>query len=132
MRPTRSRALNFLAAGAVALAVTACGGGESTTDNAAGSAASAATTATTLAGPVEVTISNFKFEPVSVTVSVGQKLNFVNKDAQGHTATSDNPGAFDSQSIAAGASTPVTLTSPGTYTYHCSFHPFMKGTVVVR
>jgi plastocyanin len=34
--------------------------------------------------------------------------------------------------LGAGGSWSYTFTTPGTYTYHCSPHPFMKGTVVVK
>ena len=43
----------------------------------------------------------------------------------------DELGNFDTGSIAAGASATVTFDEPGTFTYICSFHPFMTGTVTV-
>jgi plastocyanin len=47
-----------------------------------------------------------------------------------HTITGDDK-AWDSGPVTPGASFSMTFTQPGTYAYHCSFHPFMHGTVVV-
>jgi plastocyanin len=48
-----------------------------------------------------------------------------------HTATSDT-GVWDSGTLATGQSYSHTFDQPGTYTYHCTIHPFMKGTIVVQ
>jgi plastocyanin len=44
--------------------------------------------------------------------------------------TSD-AGAFKSPVLQPGASFSFTFTKPGSYSYHCSIHPFMTGKVVV-
>jgi plastocyanin len=44
--------------------------------------------------------------------------------------TADND-AFDSGAFGAGASFQLTAGAPGTYTYFCEIHPFMKGTLTV-
>jgi plastocyanin len=100
----------------------ACSGGESVTGS------SSVTSPT-----VDVGIASFAFEPASVTVRAGDQLRFANKDAQPHTATSDAPGVFDTSAIApTDTSSVVTISTPGTYPYHCSFHPFMKATLTVQ
>jgi plastocyanin len=45
-----------------------------------------------------------------------------------------NSGVMDKSSATAAlpASNAVTFTAPGTYTFYCMIHPFMKGTVVVQ
>ena len=50
-----------------------------------------------------------------------------------HTIVSDtgSPVTFSSDSISSGASYSFTFTQPGTYAYHCSIHPSMKGTIIV-
>jgi plastocyanin len=56
-----------------------------------------------------------------------------NRDSQTHTATSDRAGLFDSGNAEKG--TPVTFKAPskgGTYTFHCTIHPSMHGTLVVK
>jgi amicyanin len=77
-----------------------------------------------------VTIHNFAFGPQVVTVKAGTTVHWTNRDAEAHTVTSDN-GAFNSPVLQPGTSYSHTFTKPGTYSYHCSIHPFMTGKVVV-
>ena len=90
------------------------------------------TSATTpsVSDQVAVVISDFKFDPQTVNVPAGGSVVWTNNDGQQHTTTSAgnfDAGAIDPQA----ASGPVTFDTPGTFTYICSFHPFMTGTVVV-
>jgi plastocyanin len=77
-----------------------------------------------------VTIQNFAFSPEVVTVKAGTTVRWTNRDTDDHTVTSDT-SAFGSAALATGASYAHTFTTPGTYKYHCSIHPFMVATVVV-
>lgn len=77
-----------------------------------------------------VNISNFSFDPASITVKAGSSITFTNNDGTNHTVTADN-GKFD-QSVSSGKTTAVTITEPGTYNYHCSIHSSMKGTIIVQ
>jgi amicyanin len=77
-----------------------------------------------------VTIHNFAFGPQVVTVKAGTTVHWTNRDAEAHTVTSDN-GVFNSPVLQPGTSYSHTFTKPGTYSYHCSIHPFMTGKVVV-
>lgn len=109
-----------LATAALVLLATACGGGEPV----AGAAPEQ---------PTAISIKDFTFTPETFTVKVGTEIRFENADNQAHTATSDTPGVFNTDTIAAASSsTPVTIAAPGTYAYHCSFHPFMKATITVQ
>jgi plastocyanin len=58
----------------------------------------------------------------------------MNNDSPPHAIASDagSPAAFSSDPLSTGASYSFTFTQPGTYTYHCSIHPSMKGTVIVQ
>ena len=115
--------------------VAACGDGTSTAGGAGPfPVAAAAAAAPTPASPGPLTIKDFAFAPVTITITAGMPLEVSNADNQPHTATSDQPGVFDTSSIpAAGAAAhPILVTTPGTYAYHCSFHPFMHGTLVVQ
>lgn len=78
-----------------------------------------------------VTIQNFTFSPATLTVKVGDKVTWTNQDSAGHSATADD-GSFDTGVIAQGQSGSNTFTKAGTYTYHCSVHPMMKGTIIVQ
>ena len=72
-----------------------------------------------------------QFSPASLTVSPGDRIVWVNKDLFPHTATADSK-AFDSRDIAAGASWTYVAVRSGEYAYSCTFHPTMKGRLVVR
>lgn len=79
----------------------------------------------------EVTIQNFAFGPATVTVKVGDTVTWTNMDLTGHSATADD-GSFDTGVLSQGKSGSVTFDTAGTFTYHCTPHPNMKGTVVVE
>lgn len=85
----------------------------------------------TTVGQNAVTIQNFAFSPASITVKVGDKVTWTNQDSVGHSATADS-GSFDTGVLAQGQSGSITFNKAGTYTYHCSVHPMMKGTVIVQ
>lgn len=89
----------------------------------------AATTAP--AAKNQVNIANFAFSPATITVKVGESVNWTNKDNVGHSATADD-GSFDTGVLGQGESKSITFTKAGTYKYHCSMHPNMHGTVVVQ
>jgi plastocyanin len=77
-----------------------------------------------------ITIGGFAFAPGTVHVPVGAIVTWTNKDAITHTVTPDAGGIADHQ-LAPGTSYSQTFAAVGTYSYHCSIHPFMQGTVVV-
>ena len=119
---------------ALLLAVAGCGGGGYGSNGGSSSAATSNTTpaASSNAGsPMAVQIKGFAFGPQTLTVKSGSKVTFSNEDSTNHTATATGGGSFDTGTIAPGASKTVTLDSPGTFAYVCSFHPFMHGTVRV-
>jgi plastocyanin len=77
-----------------------------------------------------VTIHNFAFGPQVVSVKVGTTVHWTNQDTEAHTVTSDT-SAFSSPVLQPGAGYSFTFTKPGTYSYHCTIHPFMTAKVVV-
>jgi plastocyanin len=91
------------------------------------------------AGSAAVT-SGGGYEPDPVTVSPGSTIVWDNQDNALHTATSGNPetatpdGKFDTGYVAANQqSKPIPMpTEPGEYTYFCTLHPFLVGTVIVQ
>ena len=83
--------------------------------------------------PNAVNINNFAFSPKVLTVAVGTKVTWSNKDDEPHTVVNaGSPPAFKSQALDGGDSFSFTFTQPGTYNYFCSIHPFMTGTIVVK
>lgn len=89
---------------------------------------------TSTGGGNAITIKNFAFDPSTLTVKTGTVVTWINQDATPHTIFSDtgSPAAFSSAPFSTGASYTFTFTQPGTYTYHCSIHPSMKGTIIVQ
>ena len=77
-----------------------------------------------------INIQSFAFNPSTLTVKAGTKVTWTNNDSVAHTVTSDS-GKFDSGNISPGQSFSYTFTNTGTFNYHCTIHPMMKGTVVV-
>ena len=80
-----------------------------------------------------VTIQNFAFSPASITVKVGTKVTWTNKDGVSHSITADTASAYapDGQLFGQNQTFSFTFSKAGTYTYHCTPHPYMHGTVVV-
>lgn len=81
-----------------------------------------------------ITIKDFAFSPAALTIKTGTTVTWVNDDSAPHTVVSDDgaPAPFTSPQLATGASFPQRFAQAGTYAYHCSIHPSMKGTVVVE
>lgn len=79
-----------------------------------------------------VAIKNFTFAPSRAEVKTGTRVTFSNGDSAEHTATSDQGATFDTGTVNHGQSKSVIISKPGTYAYHCDFHPYMKATVTVR
>jgi amicyanin len=95
--------------------------------------ASAAPSGTAAAKPVAadaVSIRGFAFGPQVVTIARGTTVHWTNQDSEAHTVTSDT-GAFNSPVMQPKDTFSFTFTKPGTYSYHCTIHPFMTGKVVV-
>ena len=69
--------------------------------------------------------------PPVVTVRQGDTVVWVNKDLVPHTATAEGR-AFDSAEIAASKTWRYVAARRGTFSYICTYHPTMKGTLVVK
>ncbi len=78
-----------------------------------------------------VEIKDFAFSPPSLTVKAGTTVTFANKDVTGHSATADD-NSFDTGVLGQGESGTVTFGKPGTFGFHCTPHPNMKGTIIVE
>ena len=70
-------------------------------------------------------------DPLTVVVGVNSTVDWVNNDNAPHTVTA-NDASFDSGNVAPGQSFTFTFTTPGMYQYHCIYHPWMTGTVIVK
>jgi amicyanin len=85
-------------------------------------------------GSNHIAIKNFAFSPATLTIKTGTTVTWTNQDGAPHQIASDPgaPVAFNSESLANGASYQFTFTQAGTYDYHCTIHPAMKGTIIVQ
>lgn len=83
------------------------------------------------AGNETIEISNFAYSPASVTVKVGTTITFTNEESVEHTATSNTEGLFDTGTLGMGQSVRLKMNKVGTFSFHCSFHAFMRGTIKV-
>lgn len=110
-----------------ALCLAACGASSASSPTAP---APAGSTAVTIVSGASV-LSTTAYSPDSISVPVGTTVSWLNSDNIIHTSNADN-GAWTSSNIAPGARFNVTLTTVGTFQYHCLIHPNMVGTIVVH
>jgi plastocyanin len=78
-----------------------------------------------------ISIRNFSFSPVSLSVPVGATVSWSNLDGEPHTVKSIDE-LFRSGALDQNDSFSFKFDKPGTYRYVCSIHPQMVGTVVVK
>jgi hypothetical protein len=70
------------------------------------------------------------FSPASVSVAVGDTVTWRNTGQAPHNATADD-GSFKTPTLNNGQSASHTFTRAGTFSYICTIHPNMQGTVRV-
>lgn len=80
----------------------------------------------------DVQIANFAFSPSQIIISEGDTVRWTNMDSATHRLLSDSAVVIDSPPLSKGATYSHTFNVLGTYPYHCSTHPTMKGTVIVQ
>jgi len=118
--PTRPAAVNLAPAAAV-----------KPTEAPARPAAAIGAVARPKADGPQLQIKDFAFAPKEITVPVGTTLTWTNKDSEPHTVTTTDK-AIASKAIDTDEQFAFEFDAAGTYTYHCSLHPYMTATVVVR
>jgi plastocyanin len=77
------------------------------------------------------TLTTTAYSPNPLSVTVGTTVTWTNNDNTSHTSTENN-GLWSSPAIAPGGQFSTTFTSAGSFTYHCTIHPGMIGTVNVQ
>jgi plastocyanin len=78
-----------------------------------------------------VAIDDFAFVPANLSARTGTVIRWTNNDDVAHTVSADDDSSFDSAALGRGATFELAAGQPGTYTYFCRIHPFMKATLVV-
>lgn len=103
--------------------VAGCGGGEADSTSDTGVAED---------GVAVVEMKDISYTPREVTVKVDDTVRWVNRDPVAHTITDDG-GRFDSGTVSGSDATyEQTYVDPGVFSYTCTIHPTMKGTVIVE
>jgi plastocyanin len=73
------------------------------------------------------------YNPSPDTVTVGQTVAWHNSNGTTHTATFVGTGGFNTNGVGPGSSSgAIQMNTAGSYTYHCTIHPTMTGTLVVK
>ncbi len=87
-----------------------------------------------VAGPSDVTISNWTFGPGAVKVTAGQSVSWVNGDDSPHQiallGADGKPGARSTVMLK-GQKATLQFDAAGNIAYICGLHPSMKGTIEV-
>jgi plastocyanin len=79
----------------------------------------------------QVTINNYAFSPVPLTVKVGTTVTWINKDDDPHSVDSSQ-GKFKSAALDTDSKFEFHFTEAGEYPYICRFHPKMTGKIIVQ
>ena len=79
----------------------------------------------------QVSIKNIAFKPTTVTIKAGQSVVWTNNDDRDHTVEADD-GSFKSGKLGTGETYAHAFPKKGKFSYSCSYHPRMKGVVVVE
>jgi plastocyanin len=78
----------------------------------------------------QIEIKDYQYIPVNLTVPVGTKVTWINRDEVPHTVTEVNK-TFGSAALDTDDSFSTTFSGPGIYKYYCRLHPNMTGTITV-
>lgn len=76
-----------------------------------------------------VIIEDYKYQPAEITIQAGETITWINKDSVRHNAKGDS---FDTGLLGKEESGEQQFDEAGTYDYHCTPHPYMKGKVIVE
>jgi plastocyanin len=80
----------------------------------------------------QIVIKDFHFSPEILTVKSGEKVTWINRDEEPHTVVSVEKQFKKSSALDTDQEFSITAGTPGRYTYFCSVHPKMTGTIVVE
>ena len=86
-------------------------------------------------GPVvttSVSMRNTAFVPPAISVSPQATVQWTNEDGIEHNVTFDNSAVGSIGSFSSGTASTRMPAAAGTYTYHCTLHPGMNGSVRVQ
>jgi plastocyanin len=77
-----------------------------------------------------VSMKNMAFDPADVQIAVGDTVVWTNNDERDHNVV-DSGGAFKSDNLKPGGAFSYQFNKAGKFSYGCTYHPRMKGTITV-
>ncbi|PIN76759.1 hypothetical protein COV17_01235 [Candidatus Woesearchaeota archaeon CG10_big_fil_rev_8_21_14_0_10_36_11] len=99
----------------------------------------------------QVVLENIEFMPADLEISVGDTVEWINKDYSSYTEETDDEQDRDAlgreegishtvtfesidvdRQLPPGATTTYTFTEAGEFSYVCQFHPSMQGRIIVH
>ena len=80
---------------------------------------------------VSAAVQDFLFRPGRLEIAAGTTVAWTNDGQVVHTVSAED-GSFDSGPIEPGERRGLTFSRAGTFPFHCTPHPFMRGVIVVR
>ena len=84
------------------------------------------------AGQNKIEIKDFAFNPQTITVKSGETITWINRDEEPHTVVSVGKQFKKSSALDTDQAYTIVAGAPGTYSYFCSVHPKMTGTIIVE
>lgn len=124
----------------VATVATGCGGSSTSTEETGTGTATATASPTgaeeTTSAPAQAVAATIMIMDMSfgepITVPPGAQITIKNDDSAEHSVTSDTAGKFDVHVDGGEQGTLTAPTEPGEYAFHCTYHPSMHGTLIVK
>lgn len=116
---------------AIAVVLVGCGSGTTTTTEAPDGTATTGAGGSSGGATAQVNMQGLAFDPQTMTINVGDTVNWTNRDEAPHNAVADDK-SWKTSVFATGESGSVTFTTAGTFPYICTIHPNMTGTVIVQ
>lgn len=88
-----------------------------------------------ISGSSDPNNENF-YDPVGVSINVGDKVMWINNDISVHNLASGTPeegptNEFESGILSAGSTFEHAFDNPGSFDYYCTIHPWMTGSITV-
>ena len=126
--------------GLLALVTVACGGGSTAPQSNSPGQPSNPGGGTPSASNVAVSITEYSFGPSDITIAKGSMVTWTNDGTLAHTVTATGfgsgqlappAGGAGGYGMSSGQTYAMSFATPGTYSYHCSNHPQMTGTITV-
>ena len=114
------------------LAAAACGGSDSLTGGTPGGINDGTGGGTPPTATTSVTMSGLQFKPGAIAVSKGATVTWTNQDNLAHNVTFDDMSIGSIGDFSSGSKSLVMPSTTGTFTYHCTIHPGMNGTVTIQ